>query len=280
MKRLEDIVDLYICNSFFGKDGWVFSDDPDDKTYGALPADPLYGFKTIKDLYLKADPSYTGRFTVPVLWDKTTHTLVNNESSEIVRMFYTEFDHLLPDSDREINRPGGGFYPEHLRKDIDEMNYWVYHTVNNGVYKTGFAFSQNAYDENVQKVFDSLDRLEKLLGEPTHQPFLFGDHITEADLRLFPTIIRFDVAYVPIFMCNLGTVRNDYPNLHLWDRRLYWDQSAKTLGAFYKTTEPWFGQYKEGYAKARPRVLGYTGPLIIPKGPKVLLHELNQDEKL
>ncbi|RFU30145.1 hypothetical protein B7463_g6218, partial [Scytalidium lignicola] len=281
IKQLEDIVDLYLCHDIMGKDGWYFTDDPEEAARsGSLPVDPLYGFKTVRELYLKVDPNYTGRITVPVLWDKKTHTMVNNESSEIIRMFYTEFDHLLPEADREANRPGGGLYPEHLRKDIDEINDWIYNTVNNGVYKTGFAFTQEAYNDNVDKVFQSLDRLEKLLSEPAHQPFLFGEHITEADLRLFPTIIRFDVAYVPIFMCNLGTVRHNYPSLHLWLRRLYWDKSERTHGGIYSTTQPWLGQYKEGYSKARPRILGITGPLIVPKGPRVLIHELNKDEIL
>ncbi|KAH7247929.1 hypothetical protein NW759_004124 [Fusarium solani] len=275
LKRLEDIVDLYINSLSMGKDGWFFTDDPESVKYGVLPKDPLYGFSTIKELYLKANPNYKGRYTVPVLWDKKTHTMVSNESSEIIRMLYTEFDHLLPEEDREVNRPGGGFYPENLRKEIDEINDWIYHTVNNGVYKCGFAFSQSAYEENVVKVFQSLDRLEKILSD---RPFLLGDNITEADIRLFPTIVRFDVAYNPIFMCNLGTIRDHYPNLHLWLRRLYWDKSERTHGAFEKTTFPWIEKYKQGYGDSRQRVLGITGPLIIPKGPEVFVHELKESD--
>lgn len=277
LKHLEDIVDLYICDMSMGKDGWHFTDSPEAAKTGILPEDPLYGFKTIKELYLKGSPGFDGRVTVPVLWDKKTHSIVSNESSEIIRMFYTEFDHLLPEADRESSRPGGGLYPEQLRNDIDELNDMVYHTVNNGVYKSGFAFTQTAYEENVENLFKSLDHLEAILKD---QPFLLGDHITEADIRLFPTIARFDIAYVPIFMCNLGTIRNDYPNLHLWFRRLYWDQSEKTHGAFFKTTETWIPRFKEGYGGARARVLGITGPLIIPKGPLILVHELKEEEKL
>lgn len=280
IKRLEDIVDLYICHLSMGKEGWYFSDDPESAEYGGLPQDPLYGFKTIKQLYLEANPNYTGRITVPVLWDKKTHSLVNNESSEIIRMFYSEFDHLLSETDRESSKPLGGYYPEHLRQDIDEINDWIYNTINNGVYKSGFAFTQEAYEESVEQVFKSLDRLEKLLGDPAHQPFLFGKGITDADIRLFPTIVRFDTAYVPVFLCNLGTIRDHYPNLHLWVRRLYWDQSARTHGAFYTTTQPWLGKYRQGYAAARQRLLGITGPLIVPKGPLVFLHELKENEKL
>jgi putative glutathione S-transferase len=233
--------------------------------------------KTLKQLYLKANPNYEGRYTVPVLWDKKTHTMVNNESSDIIRMLYTEFDHLLPEEDRESHKPGRELYPERLRDKIDEINEWVYGTVNNGVYKTGFATSQAAYEENVVKVFKSLDRLEKILD---NRPFLLGKTITEADIRLFPTILRFDVGYVPIFMCNLGTIRDHYPNLHLWLRRLYWDNSFRTHGAFRKTSEPWLEKYKTGYANARRRVLGITGPDIVPKGPLVLIHELEEGERL
>ncbi|OLN81944.1 Glutathione S-transferase omega-like 2-like protein 2 [Colletotrichum chlorophyti] len=234
LKRLEDAIDLYIVDMVMGKDGWRFSDSPEAAKLGVLPEDPLYGFKTIKELYHKVKPDYNDRYTVPVLWDKKTHTLVSNESSEIIRMFYTEFDHLLPEADREASQPGGGLYPEHLRKEIDEINDWVYHTVNNGVYKCGFAAAQAAYEENVETLFKSLDRLEIILKS---QPFLLGNYITEADVRLFPTIVRFDVAYATVFMCNWGNIRNDYPNLHLWLRRLYWDQSEKAHGAFFKTTE-------------------------------------------
>ncbi|KAG4254427.1 glutathione S-transferase [Fusarium proliferatum] len=277
LKKLENIIDLYICSLTMGKDGWFFDDSPEAAKYGVLPKDPLYGLDTLKQLYLKANPNYEGRYTVPVLWDKKTHTMVSNESSDIIRMLYTEFDHLLPDEDREINRPGGGFYPDGLREKIDGINEWVYHTVNNGVYKSGFAMTQAAYEENVEKVFKSLDRLERILDEG---PFLLGKHITEADIRLFPTILRFDVGYVPIFMCNLGTIRDHYPNLHLWLRRLYWDNSYRTHGAFRKTSETWLEKYKTGYANARRRILGITGPDIVPKGPLVLIHELEEGERL
>ncbi|KAF5630504.1 glutathione S-transferase [Fusarium sp. NRRL 52700] len=212
LKKLEDIVDLYIYSLTTGKDGWFADDSPEAAKY-----------------------------------------------------------------DREINRPGNGFYPADLRVKIDEINEWVYDTVNNGVYKTGFAMSQAAYDENVVKVFRSLDRLEKI---PDNGHFLLGEHITEADIRLFPTILRFDVVYVPIFMCNLGTIRDHYPNLHLWLRRLYWDDSFRAHGAFRKTSETWLDKYKTGYSNARRRVLGITGPDIVPKGPLVLIHELEEGQRL
>ncbi|TID19666.1 hypothetical protein E6O75_ATG07004 [Venturia nashicola] len=186
-------------------------------------------------------------------------TIVNNESSEIIRMFYTAFDDLLPEENREITKGKAGLLPSHLRDEIEAMNEWVYNTVNNGVYKCGFASSQKAYEDNVFPLFKSLDRLEEHLGNSDHQPYLFGKHITEADIRLYTTIARFDVAYFTIFKCNLKMVRYEYPNLHLWLRRLYWDESEVTKGAFKKTT--FFDVYKTGYTGA------VGGKQIVPAGP-------------
>ena len=190
----------------------------------------------MRQLYEKADPGYEGRYLVPVLWDKQGETIVNNESSEIIRMFYTAFDELLPEQMREEGRGGGGFYPEHLRGEIDAMNEWVYHTVNNGVYKTGFAASQAAYEENLYPLFESLDRLERHLAESGHGPYLFGEFVTEADVRLYTTLIRFDVAYYNIFMCNLKMIRHDYPRLSRWLRNLYWDGGRTLNGRAFKDT--------------------------------------------
>jgi putative glutathione S-transferase len=149
-------------------------------------------------------------------------------------MLYTEFDAFIPEDRRESVRP---LFPKHLRKEIEEMNEWVYDTVNNGVYKTGFATTQEAYEEHLHALFTSLDRLEKHLEQPNHSPFLFWEHITEADIRLFTTLIRFDVAYVTIFKCNLKMIRYDYPRLHDWLRKVYWDEGEESNGgAFQKTT--------------------------------------------
>ncbi|KAI0169929.1 glutathione S-transferase [Hypoxylon sp. FL1284] len=274
LKHLEDVIDLYVLSPSMGEKGWFF-----DGAHGTLPKDPLYGFTYLRELYHKADPSFEGRFTVPVLWDKKAETIVNNESSEIIRMLYAEFDALVPEPYREAAKPGGGLYPAHLRAQIDEMNAWVYATVNNGVYKCGFAGAQAAYDDSVQALFASLDRLEALLAA-RGRPFLLGDQLTEADVRLYPTVARFDVAYHTVFMCNLRSVRHDYPALHRWFRRLYWDQGPVTSGAFHKTTAPWIGIYAAGYANARVRVTKSQAPVIVPRGPAVLVEPLAEDEML
>ncbi|RLL95054.1 hypothetical protein CFD26_102648 [Aspergillus turcosus] len=259
LKGLEDIIQLVVLDPELGPDGWYFSG-----RYGSAEKDPLYGFKLLKELYLKADPQYEGRYTIPVLWDKQRETIVNNESSEIIRMFYTEFDHLLPEAMREANRPGGGLYPAALRADIDAMNEWVYDKINNGVYKTGFAATQEAYHANVYPLFEALDRVEEHLGQPGHQPYLFGANITEADIRLYTTIARFDVAYYVIFRCNLKMIRHDYPRIDRWYRRLYYDESDRTRGAFKKTT--FLNLYKIAYLKATGKQS--NAPLIVPAGPE------------
>jgi putative glutathione S-transferase len=193
-------------------------------------------------------------------------------------MFYTEFDSFIPEHLRESSKGNKSIFPEHLRKDIEAMNQWVYDDLNNGVYKTGFATSQKAYEENVYPVFKALDRLEEHLGQPGHGPYLFGDYITEADIRLYPTLVRFDVAYFTIFKCNLKMIRYEYPKLHEWLRKLYWDESDRTNeGAFKKTVDfqavcisvgelvdPWLTkeQYKDGYSRA-------IKAKVVPVGPQV-----------
>ncbi|GLA50495.1 hypothetical protein AnigIFM63604_006555 [Aspergillus niger] len=260
LKGLEDIIQLVVLDPELGPEGWFFSG-----RWGSAEKDPLYGFTKLSQFYFKAEPDYEGRYTVPMLWDKRKETIVNNESAEIIRMLYTEFDQLLPEELREANRPGGGFYPAHLRSEIDAMNEWVYHKINNGVYKTGFATTQEAYDANVYPLFEALDRVEQHLAHPGHQPYLFGENITEADIRLYTTICRFDVAYYLIFRCNLKMIRHDYPLIDRWYRRLYHDETQRTRGgAFKKTTL--FGIYKFGYLKALGKRLGST-QTIIPAGP-------------
>jgi len=159
---------------------------------------------------------------------------VNNESADIVRVLISGFDHLLPEQQRETSKGPAALIPNNLQNEIDELNSWVYDTVNNGVYKIGFATSQAAYDEHVAKLFQSLDRLEHHLSQPEHHPYLFGRYMTEADILLYPTIIRFDAAYYTLFKCNIKMIRRDYPRLHDWVRRLYWSEGLETAGGAFK----------------------------------------------
>ncbi|KAI1623034.1 glutathione S-transferase [Exophiala viscosa] len=277
LKSLEPIIQLITTDFNLTENGWLFTG-----RNGSDGADPLYGFTNMKELYLKADPEYEGRYTVPALWDKKTHTIVNNESSEIIRMLYDQFDEFLEPDQREANKPEGGFYPPHLRKEIDAMNEWVYNTINNGVYKCGFSMTQEAYDSSVYPLFKSLDRLEEHLADPAHQPYLFGEHITEADIRLYTTMARFDVAYYNIFNCNLKMIRHDYPRLSRWLRNLYWDESDRTNGGVFKKTT-FFEVYKYGYLRAKGRQthggsdVGW--PVVVPRGPVPDIEPLTEEEE-
>jgi len=203
LKGLENIISVDVVHWHLAATGWPFKDGYKDS---------LYGSKSIHDIYHKADPKYSGRFTVPVLWDKKLETIVNNESSEIIRIFNTAFNKLVPKA------AGVDFYPKKLQPEIDEVNTWVYDTINNGVYKSGFATTQEAYEANVFPLFKSLDRVEEMLSK---SDYLVGNTLTEADVRLWTTIIRFDPVYVGHFKCNLKSIEKDYPNILQWARRIY-----------------------------------------------------------
>ncbi|KAK5940784.1 hypothetical protein PMZ80_007201 [Knufia obscura] len=268
LKDLEDIIQVIYTDFDLSENGWLFTG-----RNGSSDRDPLYGFVGLKQLYLKADPDYVGRYTVPTLWDKKTETIVNNESSEIIRMFYTEFDDLIEPRFRESTKGPKGLYPEHLRSEINDMNEWIYHTINNGVYKVGFATTQEAYDNNLYPLFSSLDRLESHLSNPQSchgGPFLFGSNITEADIRLYTTIARFDTAYHTIFMCNLKSIRSDYHRLYRWFRRIYHNASELPKGKVFKeTTAPEI--YRFGYTNAKRRQTGgadaQNKSIVVPRGP-------------
>jgi putative glutathione S-transferase len=177
----------------------------------------------------------------------------------VIRIFYSAFDSFLPLPLRESSKGPKSLLPAHLVPAIDALNAWVYDDLNNGVYRAGFATAQSAYLSAVRGVFAALDKLEDHLSHG--KDYLFGDFITDADIRLYPTIVRFDVAYHTIFKCNLKMIRWDYPKLHSWVRRLYWDESERTNGgAFHKTVD--FQAYKDGYTDA---VKG----TIVPIGPEV-----------
>ena len=203
LKGLEDTIGLSVVDCHMGDDGWAFSDAP-----GAIP-DDVNGARFLRDIYLKADPHNTGRVSVPVLWDKERETIVNNESAEIIRMFNSAFD--------EWGDPGLDLYPEDLRAEIDAVNARVYADINNGVYRSGFATTQGAYEEAFAALFAALDEMEARLGSAR---YVAGDRITEADWRLFPTLLRFDPVYVGHFKCNLRRIA-DYHNLSNYLRELY-----------------------------------------------------------
>ncbi|KAL1927914.1 hypothetical protein VTP01DRAFT_3319 [Rhizomucor pusillus] len=210
LKGLQDLIGVSVVDYLMLDKGWKFS--APEECPGAIP-DTVNNAQYMRDLYFKVNPNYEGRFTVPVLWDKKLGTIVNNESSEIIRMFNNAFDRFLPEDKKKLD-----FYPESLRKEIDELNSWVYDTVNNGVYKSGFATTQEAYERNVRPLFESLDRLEDILSK---HKFLVADTLTEADIRLWTTIVRFDPVYHGHFKCNIKSIEKDYPNILKWARRLY-----------------------------------------------------------
>ncbi|KDR80201.1 hypothetical protein GALMADRAFT_62390 [Galerina marginata CBS 339.88] len=215
LKGLDTIIPVTVVSPRMGPHGWPFAQvDP----FPAAGEDPIYKSEHVKDLYIKADPTYGGRFTVPVLWDKKLHTIVNNESSEIIRIFNTAFNEFIPEEKAGLN-----FYPENLRPEIDALNEWIYPNINNGVYRSGFATTQEAYQKAVVEVFDALDKVEKIL---TGKDYLVGEKLTEADIRLWVTIIRFDPVYVGHFKCNIRTIRDGYPAIHKWMQKLYWNSSA------------------------------------------------------
>jgi putative glutathione S-transferase len=204
LKGLEDHISVSIVHWYMAENGWTFS--PDDE---GLVKDDLFGHDFAYQLYQSADPNYSGRVTVPIVWDKQNNTIVSNESSEIIRMLNSAF-----------NRAGGNmedYYPQDKRNEIDALNERIYNTLNNGVYRCGFATSQEAYDDAIGPLFETMDFLEHILKE---KRFLTGDAPTEADWRLFPTLYRFDAVYHGHFKCNLKRLV-DYPNLWAYTRDLY-----------------------------------------------------------
>lgn len=214
LKGLENLIDVSVVHPDMLENGWTFKKD----SHGAT-GDTLFGAEFAHQIYTRAHPDYSGRVTVPILWDKARNTIVSNESSEIIRMFNTAFDGLTGNRD--------DYWPEPLRADIEVVNARIYSTINNGVYKSGFATSQAAYDAAVGPLFDSLDWLESRLAQ---NRYLMGDQITEADWRLFTTLIRFDPVYHLHFKCNRRRII-DYPNLWGFTRELYqWPGVAETVG--------------------------------------------------
>jgi glutathionyl-hydroquinone reductase len=242
LKKLTGLISVAIAVPGLREQGWTFEDNP---AFPDCTPDRVNGFRYLHQAYSASNPHYTGKVTVPTLWDKKTKRIVNNESSEIIRMLNSKFGAFGADPT--------DFYPKHLRAEIDRINEQVYTNVNNGVYRCGFARSQTAYDEAYDALFATLDEIEARLG---HQRYLVGNQITEADWRLFPTLVRFDVAYFSLFKCNRNRIA-DFPNLLNYVRELY------ALPGVAETVKPRY--YVMGYysiTRVNP-----TG--IIPKGTPV-----------
>ena len=213
LKGLEDLITISVVHPDMLTDGWTLSND-----FPGATGDTLYGLPFARDIYLKAEPKMSGRVTVPILWDKQQETIVSNESSEIIRMFNSAFNGITGNT--------LDFWPEDLREAIEPVNARIYDTLNNGVYRSGFATTQTAYDEAVSQLFDTLDWLEDRLSQ---NRYLMGDRVTEADWRLVPTLFRFDPVYHLHFKCNRRRIV-DYPNLWAYTRELYqWPGVAPTV---------------------------------------------------
>jgi glutathionyl-hydroquinone reductase len=240
LKKLEDIISVSVVHHFMGEHGWTFLEED-----GAT-GDTLYGLDYLHQLYIRADPDYSGRVTVPVLWDKNTETIVSNESAEIIRMLNSAFDEW---GDASLD-----FYPKRLRDEIDAINDRVYETVNNGVYRCGFATTQEAYEEAFGALFGELDQLEDRL---SRQRYLAGDRLTEADWRLFTTLVRFDAVYVGHFKCNLRRIA-DYPNLSNYLRELYQVPGVKGTVNLHHIKHHYYGSHET-----------INPTRIVPKGPEL-----------
>ncbi|MBK5145275.1 glutathione S-transferase family protein [Budviciaceae bacterium BWR-B9] len=240
LKGLEQMISVSVVHPLMLEHGWTFATD-----FEAATGDTLFGLDYLYQLYLKAIPDYTGRVTVPVLWDTQKNTIVSNESSEIIRMFNSAFDNQ--------GATPADYYPAPLRKEIDRLNDWIYPNVNNGVYKAGFATQQDAYSEEVANVFNALDKLEEI---HSSQRYLTGSQLTEADLRLWTTLVRFDPVYVTHFKCDYQRI-SDYPNLYGFLRDIY------QLPGIHETVN--FPHIRNHYYRSH-KTINPTG--IISIGPK------------
>ncbi|HJO88011.1 MAG TPA: glutathione S-transferase family protein, partial [Rhodospirillales bacterium] len=251
LKGLEGIISIAVGGSTYKDEGWTFNDEP-----GAIP-DSVNNIHHLHELYTKAEPAYTGRVTVPTLWDKKEQTIVSNESSEIIRMFNSSFDGLTNNNN--------DYYPVELSSDIDVINETVYANVNNGVYRTGFAATQEAYEEAFDNLFNTLDDLEERLAQ---QRYLVGDRLTEADWRLFSTLLRFDIVYYGHFKCNKKHIY-EYPNLWNFTLELYQHPGVAEVTNF--------DHIKRGYYHLRPQL----NPLgTVAKGPALDFNHPHDREKI
>ncbi|KAH6698506.1 glutathione S-transferase [Leptodontidium sp. MPI-SDFR-AT-0119] len=245
------IVKPYPKGDSKGWPGWRFPKD--DNEYEGSTVDHLFGSEFMHEIYFRADKEYKGRYSVPLIWDKKTGTIVNNESAEILRWLPTAFDTIVPP-------PSGqtlDLYPATLAKEIDELSSWLQSELNGGVYRAGFVDTQEQYEVGCKAVFHALNKLEKLI-KAKGGPFLLGGQLTELDLRAYPTLVRFDTVYVQHFKVNLGTLRHNYPVIHNYLKHLYWN-----VPGFSESTD--FRHIKENYTKSHydinPKAITPLGPL-------------------
>jgi len=232
-----------------GWPGWKFPKTNDE--YPNATVDHLFGSEYLHEVYFKADKEYKGRYSVPLLWDKKTDTIVNNESAELLRWLPTAFNSILPEEQAGID-----LYPSQYRAEIDRISEWMQRDLNTGVYKAGFAPDQETYNKNLPPVFAALNRLEEIL-HSNGGPFILGKDMTELDLRAYSTVIRFDTVYVQHFKCNLGTIRHNYPHINEWLKNLYWN-----VPGFKESTD--FKHIKENYTKSHKDI---NPKAITPMGP-------------
>ena len=231
--------------------GWRFPKSNDE--YPGATVDRLFHSRFLHEVYFKSLPDYEGKYSVPVLWDKKTNQIVNNESEDIMRMLNTAFDKYLPEGSerRKLN-----FYPAELEDKINEINSWMMPDLNEGVYKAGFAATQEDYDKHCPVVFQTLDRLENMLDD-SHSLYLLGANITEVDIKLYTTLVRFDTIYQQHFKLMLGSIRHNYPRLNRWLKNMYWN-----VPGIIETTD--FKHIKENYSKSHADI---NPKAITPMGP-------------
>lgn len=239
LKGLDTVISVSSVDWKMVENGWEF------KTETGC-ADPLYQSDFMHQIYTKADANYSGRVTVPVLWDKQQQTIVSNKSADIIRMLNSAFD--------QVGATGQDYYPQALAAQIDALNVEIYHAINNGVYRAGFATTQEAYEEAVFPLFDSLDKLEQRLST---QRYLLGNQLTEADWRLFTPLIRFDAVYVGHFKCNLKRLA-DYPNLSGWLKELYQIDGVKETVRFDHIKN----HYYQSHSMINPTAIVPAGPIL------------------
>lgn len=252
LKGLENLISMDIVKAYPKEGGgWRFPSTPDE--YPGATIDHLFHSKFLSEVYFKSDPNYKGKYSVPVLFDKKRNQIVNNESEDIMRMLNTTFNDYLPEGSEQQRL---NFYPPELQDKIDEVNSWMMPNLNEGVYKAGFAATQEDYDKHCPVVFQTLDRLENILDDQK-TVFILGNTLSEVDIKLYTTLVRFDTIYQQHFKLMLGSIRHNYPRLNSWLKNMYWN-----VPGVKNTTN--FKHIKENYSKSHPDI---NPKAITPMGP-------------